>query len=320
MNYTNEEQDRIIEMYKANSNIDEIIEYFNSTEHDIRKVLKERCIDRKYNCFSDELYDRIVYLYQKKYVQEKICYDLLISTTGIKNTLKRKGIPLRSASERNQKYNRNQHYFDKIDTPNKAYILGLIYSDGCNHVNHNSIVISLQEQDIDILNRIKKELEYDGPIRINSLSEKNPRHKNQFILNINDEYMSKKLVELGVVNAKSLILKFPDFLDEHLVSHFVRGYFDGDGNIYYDSKRNKCSTQTVGTWNFCKTLSDILLKFNCKNSIKHPKICNENTFIIQTSGNKSSLSFLSWIYENADMKLDRKYHQYLSFSNCYSTK
>ena len=25
----------------------------------------------------------------------------------------------------------NEHYFDAIDTPEKAYFLGLMYSDGC---------------------------------------------------------------------------------------------------------------------------------------------------------------------------------------------
>lgn len=103
----------------------------------------------------------------------------------------------------------------------------------------------------------------------------------------------------------------------NLISHFVRGYFDGDGNIYYDKKRNKCQTQTVGTKNFCETLSNILFKMGCKNNIKHPKQCSDNTFIIQTSGNKSSSIFLSWLYQNSEFRLERKYQQYLSFISSY---
>jgi intein/homing endonuclease len=39
------------------------------------------------------------------------------------------------------------------------------------------------------------------------------------------------LVKHGCVEKKSLILQFPKDLSQELISHFVRGYFDGDGCI-----------------------------------------------------------------------------------------
>lgn len=53
----------------------------------------------------------------------------------------------------------------KIDSENKAYILGFFFADGCNHdlsnindgYNHQNIVAFTQlEQDLDILEKIKK--------------------------------------------------------------------------------------------------------------------------------------------------------------------
>lgn len=311
------EDNKIIEMYTANESIDSICEEFGLEEKEVRKILKDNNIDRKYNFFSDELYQRIIYLYLKGFTQKEICGTLLIGGNVIRTTLKKNNIPMRSSSECNQRYKRNAHYFDNIDNPNKAYILGMIYADGCNYTNHNSLTISLQERDKDILERIKEELEYDGPLRFSPLHSKNANYMNHWVLNINDEYMSKKLQELGVINNKSLLITFPDFLQKELYPSFIRGYFDGDGNIYYDSKRNKCQTQTVGTRDFCNTLSNILFSMGCKNNIKHPKQCHEDTVVIQTSGNKSSYKFLSWLYEDADMKLERKYNQYLSFKEKY---
>lgn len=310
-------ENEIIERYNEKIDIKDIMKEFDMSEHDIRVILKENQIDRQYNTFSDELNQRIIELYEKGIKQKQIFYDLLISGNGLTKILKRNNIPKRSYSENNQKYYRDSYYFDNIDTPNKAYILGLLYADGCNYVPHHSITLSLQEQDIETLEKIKAEIKYDGPIRLNKLHEKNERYKNQCILCINDEYMSKRLETLGVVQAKSLKVVFPDFLDDNLLRHFLRGYFDGDGNIYYYEKDNKWTTQTVGTKDFCENMKTILNSIGCACNIKHPKQCGDNTFILATSASKSSSIFLSYIYENSDLKLDRKYNQYLSLYNSY---
>lgn len=318
MNFTKEQQKQIIDMYKNNVDIDELINHFDCEEHDVRVILKDAQMDRVYNTFSQELYDRIIKLYTKnKYTQAQICYDLLVSEQGIRNTLDRNNIPRRTYSENNRRFNRNQHYFDEIDTPNKAYILGMLYADGCNHTAHNAINIHLQEEDKEILEKIKDELEYEGELRFNPLHEKNERYKNSYILCINDEYMSKRLEELGVVNSKSLSLTFPKFLSDDLLSHFIRGYFDGDGCVYYYERLQKCQTHTCGTHDFCEHLSQILHSLGIKNSIKHPKQCHENTVVLSTNGNKSTYQFLSWLYKDADLKMDRKYQRYLHFCEKY---
>lgn len=314
---TNDEEYKIIRMYKNGICVDDMMSELHCEERYIRTVLKENSVDRRYNFFSHELYERIIFLYQKGFSLKRICNDLIVTETGISHTLKRNGIQKRSYSENNRKYSLDEHYFDSIDCQNKAYLLGLLYADGCNHIEHHSVTLTLQESDLSVVEFMKEELNYGGPIRFNELTKKNPNHKNQYILCINSEYLSQKLCELGVINAKSLVLTFPRWLDRSLYSSFVRGYFDGDGCVYYDTKRNKCQTQTVGTRDMCDNISKILHEFGCKNNIKHPKICNPNTFIVSTCGNKSSLAFLSWMYDNADFYMERKYQKYLYFKEQY---
>ena len=79
----------------------------------------------------------------------------------------------------------------------------------------------------------------------------------------------------------------------------------------------KCQTQTCGTRDFCEHLSQILHSLGIKNSIKHPKQCHENTVVSSTNGNKSTYQFLSWLYKDADLKMDRKYQRYLYFCEKY---
>lgn len=319
--FTNEEIKQVIDMYKNNISIDDIITQFDVKERDIRIILKDNEIDRVYNNFSDELYNRIIKLYQDKYTQKEICRTLLISESAIRKTLNRNNVKRRSISECNRRYALNEHYFDEINTPSKAYILGLLYADGCNHPEHYSVTLSLQEADRGVIEFVKNEIEYEGPIRVNQLSHKNPKHKDQYILCINDEYMSHRLEKLGIVQTKSLILQFPNFITDELIPHFIRGYFDGDGCVSYDEKYQKCYTKTAGTKEFCNKLSEILDSLNCKHHIVHPKQCKDsNTFVLQTCGNKSSLTLLSWIYDNSEFHMERKYQKYLYVKEKYSAK
>lgn len=319
--FTDKEVHQIIEMYKNNINIDDIMMFFGSQEKDIRYVLKTNSIDRVYNTFNNELYERIIKLYKDGNSQKYISEQLLIGESCVPKTLKRYGEHTRTYSEANRRYSLNEHYFDCIDTPSKAYLLGMLYADGCNFTEHNAITLSLQEEDRNVVDFFKSEIEYEGPIRVNKLSKRNSKYKDQCVLCINDEYMSQKLESLGVVKAKSLILKFPDFLCDELVCHFVRGYFDGDGSVSYDEKYQKCYTKIAGTKEFCEKLSEFLDKLNCKHHIIHPKQCNDhNTFVLQTCGNKSSLTLLSWIYDNDEFHMERKYQKYLYVREKYLIK
>ena len=168
-----------------------------------------------------------------------------------------------------------------------------------------------------MLEQVRLELEYEGPLRFDPLHEKNPNHQNQYVLAITDNYMCKQLKKIGVVERKSLILQFPDFLRPDLIRHFVRGYFDGDGCVYYDVKRNKCTTNIVGTLEFCTGVSNIMSAMFIKNNIYKPRNDEKNTYVLQTSANLSSYKFLSWIYRDCDIKMRRKYESYLSFCEKY---
>lgn len=317
--FTQEQKDNIVEMYLNNQNVDEIIKSYNCDEHYIREVLKERQVDRIYNYFSEELENRVASQYKNGLLHKDITYQLLVSSNGINRIAKRHGIPRQTYTHRNRKFNRNSNYFDVIDTPNKAYFLGLLSSDGCNFPEHSQITISLSEEDGYLLEKLKEELEYEGPVRKNETAHrKNPKHKVASILAIEDIHMSKRLEELGVIKNKSLTYKFPDAIPPELMRHFLRGYFDGDGSALYDSKRKIGSAQIVGTYDFCIHLRDILSKRGIYSGMRNPKQSKgKNTYIISTSGTNTSYSFLSWLYEDCEIKMVRKYANYLKIRERY---
>ena len=310
MNFTQEDIKYIIETYKQTKDIDFIIQKYQCEEHDIRIILKTNQIDRVYNKFDEELSNRIIQLRLKGMLNKDIRYQLLISDVGIHKTLARNDIPRITYTERNRRIERNSNYFDIINNQNKAYLLGLLYADGCNHVEHNNIVLCLQDTDKYIVEWMKNQLEYKGHILY--IAPKKENHHIQYRLSINDEHMSNRLVELGIVNNKSLILQFPteEQCPSKFLSHFIRGYFDGDGcvNIYKD----KCTTQITGTKEFLTGISNIMFSMGIRNNMHHPKqSSNSNTYILHTSANNSSYQFLHWIYQDSEMKMERKYQKYL---------
>jgi len=148
----------------------------------------------------------------------------------------------KNSSDCKRKYEINEYYFDNIDTPNKAYILGFLYADGCNHIKHNNtITLELQQKDADILELIKNEIGSSKPLYWFNTIRTDGVERHMVSMVLNSKHMCEMLSKCGCVHKKTFLLEFPDFLEERLYSHFIRGYFDRDGcaSIVKESGKNR---------------------------------------------------------------------------------
>lgn len=248
-------------------------------------------------------------------LEKNIAKEYNICADSVYNLFLKYGFELKSMSHAKQQYKINEHYFDKIDTPNKAYIIGLLYADGCNMTDKHEIKISLQDNDKHILDSIKRELEYEGQLRFIDYNSKNVNHKNQYALDITNKHISQTLDNLGIWKNKSLILRWPDWLDKSLYSHFIRGYFDGDGCLYLKKNSKEATVSFVGTEMFLTKLSTIVKEIlDVDLLVKSIGVVDESVIreakIYRQNGIKS---FLNWMYNDADLMLKRKYDKYQHF-------
>lgn len=219
-----------------------------------------------------------------------------------------------------RKYHLNENYFDNIDTPNKAYVLGLFFADGCNFPPKGTAFISLQESDKKLLENISKEIESNNPLKTidqsNRKSEKNYSYNNMCTLNMNSRHLCSSLEKLGAVRNKSLVLEFPD-IPEELYSHFLRGYYDGDGSVYryIKNENNKRITLTItSTENFCKRVKEIVEKeLGIYCGIYDASCHNGITKVASLSGT-SAVKLMDWMYKDADLYLQRKYDRYIEYT------
>ena len=156
-----------------------------------------------------------------------------------------------------RKYYLDDHFLDVIDSHEKAYILGFLYADGCNHTKKGMISIGLHYRDIEIIEGIKNYFNYEGPF----YKDKNIRK-----LVLNSKHLSKTLESYGMVARKSLILKYPnkEIVPTQYENSFILGLFDGDGTIYKD--KYKCTIGFSGSYDVLKGIQEYLV-INCNVNI-----------------------------------------------------
>ena len=139
-----------------------------------------------------------------------------------------------------RKYNVNDVYFNKIDTEEKAYWLGFLLADGCIHERDGqdrlSLVLGIKDKNH--LEKFKKSLSFEGPIIDYT------KKSGLFIglihsyIRITSQLLVNDLAKVGCMPRKTLTLEFPIIYDE-LRHHFIRGYFDGDGNFQSDANHHQ---------------------------------------------------------------------------------
>lgn len=235
-----------------------------------------------------------------KYTGADLAKKYPISLTAINGLLRRNGYKAKSQSELQRKYNIDETFFDVINTEEKAYFLGLLYADGCNATKRNAVILSLKEDDKEILEKLNNLLQPKKPL--------GHTKSGQTTLLISNKHISQRLVELGCHRAKTYSLVFPSEgqVPRQLIRHFVRGYFDGDGWV---GKKSIC---VVSTLDFCNSLAEILkdrFNINCYIRARHPE--RNNTVRMLELNNKSARTFLKWIYKDSHIHLQRKYEIYL---------
>ena len=235
---------------------------------------------------------------------------------SVYNFLHKKGIFIPKCIEYNRKYELNQNFFKEINTEEKAYIFGFICADGHVDLKNNRVQITLAEKDKDILEKICNCLESNTIIK--EIIRENPYHETErklltlLKIGLNSSILVKDLVNLGIKPNKTYSLdgNIVKYIPENLMRHFLRGYFDGDGNVIYGVKYSSGTKHNV---NICGNL-DFLLKtyqvyFPSNNKLYFEKKSRQ-TYIWKLSSKENVTKFLEFLYKDAKIYLNRKYEIY----------
>lgn len=233
--------------------------------------------------------------------------DILgVSRSRFSQYLRKEGIEIKALPH---KIKFDNTVFKKIDTEEKAYWLGFLYADGCVGENRNQVELGLSEKDKTHVYKFR-----DFIKSTHKISLRNNKLGNSYRIIVEDVNMHKDLINLGCTPRKSLTLKFPteDQVPKYLLSHFIRGYFDGDGG-FTNTDKTLC-INILGTKEFLEGLKNEVFILNNKKIYPMSYKCNnKNTYRIQFGSRKDIKIFLDYIYKNSNINLDRKYEKYKNF-------
>lgn len=127
----------------------------------------------------------------------------------------------------------NHYYFDKIDSQDKAYLLGFFVADGW--VDGNRFGITIQSQDNYILNEYQK-FSKSNIFTKNRTTSLITRQKASTI-RWTSKHMTNVFKDLNIIQNKTYHINFEfpfEKMDSKHVRHFIRGFIDGDGSFESD--------------------------------------------------------------------------------------
>lgn len=228
-----------------------------------------------------------------------------------------KSIPLTNEQKINRrKYNVDDDYFENIDTEHKAYWLGFLYADGFLLTNKNKVGLTLSIEDKDHIEKFKNDVKSESPVKIYNQKSGYSAGNDYARLLITSEKMKNDLINHGVVENKTQILKFPNLRND-LINHFIRGYFDGDGCLttagMYINGNKKFNIKIVGTKDM---ISNIQKCFgtNLKIIQRYPNR-NVDNWTLTINGNVQVKNIMEYLYNDSTIYLERKYKKYLELIN-----
>lgn len=322
-----EQVNNIIELYESGLSYDKIQELTGINHNKVKRTLKEYNVPMRPHKTGDEIRRsftqaeeiKIEKLYENGIGLTTICKQFGCSSIPTKNMLKERGVKLRNAEEAHeyQKMAIDENFFDNIDSQDKAYILGFLYADGTNYIGYKkqeyAISLKLQYSDINILERMREKLKMERKIR---KYDRKSDGRSYACLEIKNKHMSLQLNELGVFPNKTFITKFPNYLRDDLVPHFLRGLMDGDGCIAKNLK-------TISFAGSHEMMCGVVQQFEkylgfTAHIVKIKRSPGISSVAVAKMEYKVKL--IEWLYKDADLKLERKYDLAMQIINKYNEK
>lgn len=195
-------------------------------------------------------------------------------------------------------------------TPERAYILGIAWADG--YLGEQGLRIT--SSDVDWLRSLPDIGGFAAPVYIR-------KNSNAADLVVNNKELIPILSQYGFHNRKS-VTGSPSNIPRHLLSHFMRGAFDGDGSVWSERAQLRVylagNEHSVGWYKSVIPSGDgffITSRSGNKGMIAGRAITNNHHCrVLQSRNSPTADSFLNWVYQDSvGARLERKYIRFVDY-------
>lgn len=223
----------------------------------------------------------------------------------------------------------NHNYFSEIDSVEKAYWLGLLTADG--NVQYRKergesykITLDLNSEDEYLVekfkNAINSNLNVHTYINNTSFQRKDGQPHKMARITVHSAQMYKDLGKYGIVERKSLLLEKVPYIKDEYLSHYLRGFFDGNGSITYGNKKAKYFSPRVlfySTYNFCKSVQESLNKVIGLPIHTITKQKDYNVSFITYGKFDDVVAIYNFLYKDATIYMKRKKEKFEEYISQY---
>ena len=212
-----------------------------------------------------------------------------------------------------------------IDTEEKAYFLGLLYADGSISIKTDKSCQCLKYRfqislaDEALIEKISKFFPF---LNVNSFDfgKYKENWSKQFSLRKTSKFLVEDLINNGMLERKSegnsALLSVPN-IDEKLLHHFIRGFFDGDGSISIPKKRPNLRRVEIccSSKNFLSQVKSILEANRVNCPIFRERTVNKISplYILEWVNFNDICLLKEYIYKESTIHLSRKKNLFDSF-------
>lgn len=295
-----------INIYNNTTTFSEFFKMAKCPSYGNIKVIMNRLnmlnLDNKYKVKGNIIYDNCQYDKCKLPTRSKYATYCELHYYRIRRT--------GTADTKLRNYTINEESF-MILNKDYAWILGLIWSDGCLESNNT---VSITSVDLDMLQKVEKVLG-------SNLIRKRIKNENKqaYDIRFSNKIVANTLKTYGLKKNKSLTLEWPINVDVEFEWDFIRGVFDGDGCIFVDKKIispnarfNICSASLL----FVQKIQEFFIRNNINIKLTSTNIDRNNPlYNISTT----KYVYIKNIYDNFYYKdslyLDRKKEKFELYLN-----
>lgn len=179
---------------------------------------------------SDESYAQIIDDYLSGMTQKQAGIKNGVGRDAVGNILRRFEVPIREyTGERksNQIWEWNRDFFNEY-TPLVAYWAGFLLADGNINDKGNVLALVIQGKDLEHLES------FCDAVEVSKDAIYKDKKYDAYGVHLHYKRLREQLLPWGITPRKSKTFNLPyfDMLYPELVPHFLRGWIDGDGNVY----------------------------------------------------------------------------------------
>lgn len=189
----------------------------------------------------------------------------------------------------------NPNYFSKIDTKEKAYILGFLLGDS--YLSDDVMELSISLSDLEVMKFIQSQLgcNIQTSTILNKKQKRYPRARivignNQIIKDLNVLFGGQLKEDRNV-----------PFISLKLERYLLQGFFDAEGCITWGKRKDRDriwhKISFTSQYKMLEVIQNILFKYEISTKLK-PKSDGSKCFVIEFARKKDVLDFLDIIYPN----------------------